>query len=92
MVDAEDAFPQDASETTDTDGDGVGDTADTDVDGDGVADSDGSASQAEGGSSGGGCSLVTFSNNSGHRSYVAMFMLLSLFSLIRLLAQRKGAS
>ena len=35
-----DAFPQDASETSDNDGDGVGDNADTDDDNDGVSDQD----------------------------------------------------
>ena len=47
MTNIEDAFPNDASETLDTDGDGVGDNADvfpsaasetTDTDGDGVGD------------------------------------------------------
>jgi hypothetical protein len=38
MNDTDDAFPYDASETTDTDGDGIGDNADADDDGDGVAD------------------------------------------------------
>ena len=33
-----DDFPQDAYETTDTDGDGIGDNADDDADGDGVPD------------------------------------------------------
>lgn len=36
--DQQDAFPNDPSETTDTDGDGTGDNADTDDDGDGVPD------------------------------------------------------
>ena len=40
VVDADDAFPLDDSETTDTDGDGTGNNADTDDDGDGVADAD----------------------------------------------------
>lgn len=40
VVDADDAFPSDASETVDTDSDGIGNNADTDDDGDGVADSD----------------------------------------------------
>ena len=38
--DLEDAFPTDATETLDTDGDGTGDNADTDDDGDGVPDSE----------------------------------------------------
>ena len=38
--DASDAFPNDASETLDTDGDGVGNNADTDDDGDGYPDSE----------------------------------------------------
>ena len=38
VVDVEDAFPTDASETLDTDGDGVGNNADTDDDGDGYPD------------------------------------------------------
>ena len=37
-LDGNDAFPDDASETTDSDGDGIGDNADTDDDGDGVTD------------------------------------------------------
>ena len=40
MPDADDAFPLDSTESTDTDGDGVGNNADTDDDGDGVADGD----------------------------------------------------
>ena len=36
--DVEDAFPYDATETLDTDSDGIGNNADTDDDGDGVAD------------------------------------------------------
>ncbi|MFQ3260342.1 FG-GAP-like repeat-containing protein [Reinekea sp.] len=36
VFDSEDAFPNDAAETTDTDGDGIGDNTDTDIDGDGV--------------------------------------------------------
>ena len=40
MADADDAFPLDASETADSDGDGVGNNADTDdADGDGMPDS-----------------------------------------------------
>ena len=39
VPDDEDAFPLDASETTDTDGDGIGNNADTDDDNDGVEDS-----------------------------------------------------
>ena len=38
-LDSSDAFPLDATESVDTDGDGVGNNADTDDDGDGVADS-----------------------------------------------------
>ena len=38
VPDADDAFPDDPAETTDTDGDGIGDVADTDDDGDGIAD------------------------------------------------------
>ena len=38
VSDADDAFPNDASETADTDGDGVGNNEDTDDDGDGVLD------------------------------------------------------
>lgn len=38
VADAEDAFPNDPSETTDTDGDNVGNNADTDDDGDGMPD------------------------------------------------------
>lgn len=37
-VDGQDAFPLDASETLDTDGDGIGNNADTDDDGDGTPD------------------------------------------------------
>ena len=40
VQDSQDAFPQDASETTDTDSDGTGNNADTDDDNDGVLDSD----------------------------------------------------
>ncbi|MFT6435146.1 MAG: hypothetical protein ACJAVI_003198 [Candidatus Azotimanducaceae bacterium] len=36
----EDAFPNDASETTDTDGDGIGDNSDEDIDGDGFSNTD----------------------------------------------------
>lgn len=39
VVDSDDAFPNDATETLDTDGDGIGNNADTDDDGDGVPDS-----------------------------------------------------
>ncbi|WP_206485604.1 M12 family metallo-peptidase [Thalassotalea sp. G2M2-11] len=39
VLDSEDAFPLDASESVDTDGDGIGNNADTDDDGDGVPDS-----------------------------------------------------
>jgi len=38
VCDADDAFPNDAAESVDTDGDGTGDNADTDDDGDGVLD------------------------------------------------------
>ncbi len=38
IIDSEDAFPLDATETVDTDGDGTGNNADTDDDGDGVED------------------------------------------------------
>ena len=38
MPDTEDAFPLDASENKDTDGDGTGDNADLDDDNDGVPD------------------------------------------------------
>ena len=38
VADVDDAFPLDASESVDTDGDGVGDNADPDDDGDGVDD------------------------------------------------------
>ncbi len=40
IVDLADAFPQDATEWRDRDGDGIGDAADPDADGDGVADED----------------------------------------------------
>jgi hypothetical protein len=40
IIDANDAFPSNPLETTDTDGDGVGDNADTDDDGDGVPDAE----------------------------------------------------
>ena len=40
VADSADAFPLDATETLDTDGDGVGNNTDTDDDGDGVADVD----------------------------------------------------
>lgn len=36
VLDADDAFPHDSSESADLDGDGVGDAADPDIDGDGV--------------------------------------------------------
>jgi cysteine-rich repeat protein len=39
VVDSEDAFPNDATESVDTDADGTGNAADTDDDGDGVDDS-----------------------------------------------------
>lgn len=39
VLDPDDAFPTDATESVDTDGDGIGNTADTDDDGDGVDDS-----------------------------------------------------
>ena len=38
MLDSADAFPLDATETTDTDSDGIGDNADLDDDGDGISD------------------------------------------------------
>ena len=40
VIDAEDAFVEDATEWRDTDGDGIGDVADLDDDGDGVGDDD----------------------------------------------------
>jgi len=40
FLDADDAFPLDATEAADTDKDGVGNNADTDDDGDGLSDSD----------------------------------------------------
>ncbi|WP_305404196.1 hypothetical protein [Photobacterium leiognathi] len=40
IIDAKDAFPEDASEWLDTDSDGIGNNKDTDDDGDGVADAD----------------------------------------------------
>ncbi|WP_237156663.1 thrombospondin type 3 repeat-containing protein [Photobacterium leiognathi] len=40
IIDAKDAFPEDASEWFDTDSDGIGNNKDTDDDGDGVADAD----------------------------------------------------
>ena len=40
VIDAEDAFPDDASETLDTDSDGIGNNADEDDDGDGTSDVD----------------------------------------------------
>ncbi|WP_318428491.1 thrombospondin type 3 repeat-containing protein [Photobacterium leiognathi] len=40
IIDAKDAFPEDASEWLDTDSDGIGNNKDTDDDGDGVADVD----------------------------------------------------
>ncbi len=36
VADVSDAFPMDATETRDTDGDGIGDGTDPDIDGDGV--------------------------------------------------------
>ena len=39
VLDADDAFPNDPNETTDTDGDGIGNNADSDDDGDGIPDS-----------------------------------------------------
>ena len=38
VADTLDAFPRDANESGDTDGDGIGNNADTDDDGDGVLD------------------------------------------------------
>ena len=43
VADTEDAFPLAYSETSDNDGDGIGDNADTDDDGDGVADTEDAA-------------------------------------------------
>ena len=40
VIDTEDAFPLDSTETLDSDGDGFGDNADSDDDGDGVIDSE----------------------------------------------------
>lgn len=40
VLDGDDAFPLDPTESVDTDGDGIGDNADQDDDGDGVLDSD----------------------------------------------------
>jgi hypothetical protein len=40
VADTDDAFPLDAGESVDTDGDGIGNNADSDDDGDGVADVD----------------------------------------------------
>ncbi|RMG56881.1 MAG: hypothetical protein D6717_05720 [Gammaproteobacteria bacterium] len=40
VVDPQDAFPTDPNETTDADGDGIGDNADTDDDNDGLSDSE----------------------------------------------------
>ncbi len=40
VIDTEDAFPNDATETLDTDGDGIGNNADTDDDGDGYTDTE----------------------------------------------------
>ncbi|SEM23504.1 gliding motility-associated C-terminal domain-containing protein, partial [Maribacter orientalis] len=40
VLNADDAFPMDATEATDTDGDGTGDNMDTDIDGDGVLNAD----------------------------------------------------
>ena len=40
VLDLEDAFPEDPTESLDTDGDGVGNNSDPDDDGDGIADSD----------------------------------------------------
>jgi hypothetical protein len=40
VLDSQDAFPHDATETVDTDGDGIGNNADTDDDGDGALDVD----------------------------------------------------
>lgn len=37
VVNSEDAFPNDANESTDMDGDGIGDNSDLDVDGDGIS-------------------------------------------------------
>ena len=40
VLDLEDAFPEDPTESLDTDGDGVGNNSDPDDDGDGIADAD----------------------------------------------------
>ena len=40
VLDSQDAFPHDANESVDTDGDGIGNNADTDDDGDGISDGD----------------------------------------------------
>ena len=40
VIDSDDAFPNDASESIDTDGDGIGDNADLDDDNDGISDID----------------------------------------------------
>jgi hypothetical protein len=40
VLNSDDAFPDDPNETTDTDGDGIGDNADPDIDGDGVLNDD----------------------------------------------------
>jgi hypothetical protein len=40
VFDADDAFPADASESSDLDGDGVGDNSDDDIDGDGILNED----------------------------------------------------
>jgi hypothetical protein len=40
IPDADDAFPLDAAESVDTDGDGIGNNSDSDDDNDGIADTD----------------------------------------------------
>jgi hypothetical protein len=40
VLDSDDAFPLDATESVDTDSDGIGNNADTDDDNDGILDSD----------------------------------------------------
>jgi hypothetical protein len=56
VADIDDAFPLDPTETTDTDGDGIGDNADTDDDNDGVPDSEDTTPTC-GGDGGGGSSF-----------------------------------
>jgi PKD repeat protein len=58
VADVDDAFPLDASESVDTDSDGIGNNADTDDDGDGVADADDAFPLDVSNSSEGGGSVV----------------------------------